>query len=550
MAVKHGVDIRKKLLSGVNKLADAVVVTLGPRGRNVCLEKAFGAPLVTKDGVSVAKEIELPDPWENMGARLVREVASKTSDDAGDGTTTATVLARVMFVEGMKLVSADFAPISLKKGMDKALAYLDEAICHQSFPVRSQEDIENVATISANGDEKIGKIVAEAVAKVGKDGVVNIEEGRTMDILLEATDGMMIDRGWISSAFMMDAENRCTVLENPYIFVTDMTISAIRPFIPALEKVIKESRAVLWIAPDFDGEALAALCANFGAKKLISQLVKAPAFGMQQTEILKDIAVLTGSTFISKEMGMTFNDVTLEMFGSARSVKITDKTTTIVDGAGTTEAIDARIEQIKAEVARTGSEFGREKLQDRLGKLLGGVCSIKVGANSEVVLKEIKARMEDALYATRAAISEGLVPGGGMSLIRAAKAIQEQAGAYRDGQMAEAPPFPLPEGDEEWAGFKLVLESCREPFDRILKNAGVKNPDKLLDAALDLEGGDEFTGVDVRTLEVTDLKMVGILDPTKVVRAALSNAVSVTGTMLTTEAAIRREPRESLGPSV
>lgn len=550
MAVKHGVDIRKKLLSGVNKLADAVVVTLGPRGRNVCLEKAFGAPLVTKDGVSVAKEIELHDPWENMGARLVREVASKTSDDAGDGTTTATVLARVMFVEGMRLVAADYAPLSLKRGMDKALAYLDEALFHQSFPVRSQEDIENVATISANGDEKIGKIVAEAVAKVGKDGVVNIEEGRTMDILLEATDGMMIDRGWLSPAFMMDSESRCSVLENPYIFVTDMTISAIRPFIPALEQVIKESRAVLWIAPDFDGEALAALCQNFGAKTLISQLVKAPAFGSQQVEILKDLAVLTGATFVSKEMGMTFSDVTLEMFGSARSVKITDKTTTIVDGSGTAEDIDARIERIKVEITRTGSEFDREKLQDRLGKLLGGVCSIKVGANSEVVLKEIKARMEDALYATRAAIDEGLVPGGGMSLIRAAKSVLERAEAFRNGQMTEAPPYPLPDGNEEWAGFKLVLEGCREPFDRILKNAGVKNPDKLLDAALGLEGGDEFTGVDARTLEVTDLKMVGILDPTKVVRAALSNAVSITGTMLTTEAAVRKTPRESLGPTV
>lgn len=548
MSVKHGTDIRNKLLRGVNQLADAVVVTLGPKGRNVCLEKSFGAPLVTKDGVSVAKEIELHDPWENMGARLVREVSSKTSDDAGDGTTTATVLARAMFVGGMKLITAGYAPISLKRGMDKAYMYLEEAIFNQSFPVRTQEDIESVATVSANGDAKIGKIVAEAVAKVGKDGVVNIEEGRSTDITIEATDGMKIDRGWLSPAFMMDPETYSSTLENPYVFVTDMTISAIRPFIPVLEQIVREGRPVLWIAPDFDGEALAALCQNFGAKTLISQLIKAPAFGHQQTELLKDLAVLTGATFVSKDMGMTFQDLTLEVFGSARTVRITDKATVIIDGGGTAEAIDGRIDQIKTEIARTGSEFDREKLQDRLGKLLGGVCSIKVGAHSELALKEIKARMEDALYATRAAIDDGLVPGGGMCLVRSSWMALERVEALRASQgaeEAEPPPYPLPEGTEEWEGFKMALAACREPFDAILKNAGVKNPDRFLDKIQ--ETGDEFTGVDARTMEITDLKMVGVLDPTKVVRAAISNAISLTGTLLTTEAAIRKETKTALG---
>lgn len=545
MAIKQGTQIRSKLLVGVNKLADAVIVTLGPKGRNVCLEKSFGAPLITKDGVSVAKEIELHDPWENMGARLVREVSSKTSDDAGDGTTTATVLARAMFVEGMKLITAGFAPILLKRGMDKAYMYLEEAIFNQSFPVRTQEDIEGVATVSANGDAKIGKIVAEAVAKVGKDGVVNIEEGKTTDISIEATDGMRIERGWLSPAFMTEPDSYSSTMENPYVFVTDITLSVIRPFLPILEQIVREGRPVLWIAPDFDGEALAALCQNFGAKVLHSQLIKAPAFGYQQTELLKDIAVLTGATFVSKEMGMSFQDLDISMFGTARSVKVTDKTTTIVDGGGTAEAIDERIAQIKNEIGRTGSEFDREKLQDRLGKLLGGVCSIKVGAPSELALKEIKARMEDALYATRAAIDDGLVPGGGMCLVRASWAAQDRVKTLQEGSTTEAPPTPLPENDDEWAGFKLVLGACREPFDAILKNAGVKNPDKYLDKVVEI--ADEFGGVDARTMEVTDLKMVGILDPTKVVRAALSNAVSLTGTLLTTEAAIRKENPTPMG---
>ena len=543
MPIKYGNDIRKRLLAGVNKLADAVVVTLGPRGRNVCLEKAFGAPLVTKDGVSVAKEIELPDPWENLGARLVREVASKTSDDAGDGTTTATVLARAMFTDANRLITAGMTPIAIKRGMDKALEYIERAIYDQSFPVRAQVDVEGVATVSANGDARIGKIVAEAVAKVGKDGVVNIEEGRETDIIIEATDGLQIDRGWLSSDFKTHPDENCSLLEDPFIFVTDMPLTAIRPLVPALERIVQERRPVVWIAPDFDGEALATLCQNFGAKVLLSQLVKAPAFGMQQTEILIDIATITGATFITKDLGMTLNDVTYESFGSARSVKITDKTTTIVDGGGSTEDIDSRIEQIKSQIAVAGSEFDREKLQERLGKLLGGVCSIKVGASSELELKEIKGRMEDALYATRAAIDEGLAPGGGMCLIRASRT----AAAWLEewSTKAEESPFPIPSNDDELAGFKLALEACYEPFSAIIKNGGFKNPDGLLDQVLAQE--DEFTGIDARTMTICNLKELGVLDPTKVVRSTISNAISLVGTMLTTEVAIYKTQKPDLG---
>jgi chaperonin GroEL len=544
MPIKHGSDIRNRLIAGVNKLADAVVVTLGPKGRNVALEKSFGAPLITKDGVSVAKEIELPDPWENLGARLIREVASKTSDDAGDGTTTATVLARAMLIEANKLIVAGMSPNSLKKGMDKALAYVEQGVYDQSFPVQSQVDVEGVATVSANGDSTIGKIVAEAVAKVGKDGVVNIEESRGLGIVIEATDGMKIESGLISPELRTDPQGDCSSLDNPYIFVTDMTLAMIRPFVNILEAIVKEQKPIIWIAPDFEGEALATLCQNFGAKVLISQLVKAPAFGMQQTELLIDIATLTGANLYTKDKGMTFQDVQLSDFGSCRTATLTTKATTLVDGGGTVEAIDSRIEQIKSQIERTGSEFDREKLQSRLGKLLGGVCSIKVGANSELELKEIKGRMEDALYATRAAIDEGLVPGGGMCLARASwvsKARLEDTYSEEN-----PPPFPLPEGEEETAGFKLVLNSCFEPFSAILLNAGVKNPDKYLDKIQETTE-DEFLGVNAQDLSIVNLKDAGVLDPTKVVRSTISNSVSLVGTMITTETGIYREAKPDLG---
>jgi chaperonin GroEL len=541
MPVKYGSDVRSRLLSGVNKLADAVVVTLGPKGRNVCIDKSFGAPLITKDGVSVAKEIELPDPWENLGARLIREVASKTSDDAGDGTTTATVLARAMFTEANKRLVAGMSPDNLSRGMNQALAYIERGIYDQSFPVKSREDVESIATVSANGDSNIGKIISEAVAKVGKDGVVNIEEGKGVGITIEATDGMRIESGLISSDFRTNPSDDCSDLENPYIFLTDMSLDMIRPFVGVLEAIANEHRPVIWIAPDFGGEALATLCQNFGAKILISQLVKAPSFGMSQFEILQDLAALTGATLFSKDLGMTFQGVTLEQFGTVRSAKITTKYMTLVEGGGSEEAIDLRIAQIKTQIERAGSEYDREKMQDRLGKLLGGVCSVKVGAHSELELKEIKARMEDALYATRAAIEEGLVPGGGMCLVRSSWAATTWLEFH-----GEETPYPLPSNEEELSGFKIVLEACLEPFRAILSNGGVRNPDKFLDKIQEASE-DEFLGVDAQTMTLVNLKGSGVLDPTKVVRSTISNAVSVISTMLMTETGIYHDTKPDLG---
>lgn len=537
MAIKYGTSVRKAILAGINKLADAVSVTLGPRGRNVCLEKAFGPPLITKDGVSVAKEIELQDPWENMGARLVREVAAKTSDDAGDGTTTATILARHLYANGMRLVEGGYTPISLKRGMDKAIPFIVDEIESISIPVKDQAAIEGVATISANGDTKIGKIIAEAVAKVGKDGIVNIEEGKTTDTVIEATDGMKIDRGWISPLFMTDPVTQSTTFENPYIFVTDIEMTLIRPFVKALEKISAEGRPVLWIAPDFDGEALQALCTNFGKKSLISMLVKAPGFGIQQVEILKDIAILTGATFVTKQLGMTFQDVTVEHFGRARSVKVDGKSTVIIDGGGKEDAVEGRIEQLRAEAGRAGSEYDRDKIQERLGKLLGGICSIRVGAASELELKEIKARMEDALYATKSAIDEGIVPGGGATYLRVGERVKAVLKAVAEDGFK--PSFPVPEGDEEIAGFNLVLQALQEPFRCIIENGG-ERADRLLDKVLEVveDGG----GINANTMELVDMAEAGIFDPTKVVRSAIVNAVSLTGTLLTTEAAIFKPP--------
>jgi chaperonin GroEL len=528
MAVLHGDEVRRKLLAGVNKLADAVVVTLGPRGRNVCLEKSYGAPLITKDGVSVAKEVELHDPYENMGARMVREASSKTSDDAGDGTTTATVLARAMVVEGMRLIAAGFAPIDIKRGMDAALTYLVEAIQLLSYPVESQADVEAIATQSANGDSEVGRIVAECVMKVGKDGIINIEEGKGTSIVIEATDGMRIDRGYMNSTFALDETSRQSLLENPLVFVTDMPITNLRPLLPLLESVAETGRPILWVAPDFEQESIAILYQNHARKIITSQPVKAPAFGYQQAEILKDIAALTGATLITKETGMTFRDVTVDMLGSALSIIVTDKHTTIVDGGGSDEDIDLRIATIRSQVEVSGSEFDREKLQERLGKLLGGICSIKVGAASELELRELKGRLEDALHATRAAIDDGLVPGGGICLARAAHASR---GAVEDIAQEERP------------GFKLVLDACITPFHAILKNAGVRNPDRLLDQVL--SDSNPFMGVDARTLEIVDMVEKGVLDPAKVVQSAVTNAVSVASTLLTTEAGIHKKPQPS-----
>lgn len=533
MPIENGAKARSKLLAGVNTLARTVAVTLGPRGRNVALAKNFGDPLVTKDGVSVAKEIELSDPWENMGALLVREVASKTSDDAGDGTTTATVLARFMFAEGMKFVTAGVPPVALKRGMDKASAWVVDQVVGLSIPVKSQADIENIATISANGDRVLGKLVADAVAKVGKDGVVNIEEGRGIESVLDAVDGMQWDQGYTSAVFANEGLD--AVYDSPAIMVTDYVVSACRPLLPMLEKLVESNTPLVIIAPNFEGEAPALFGQNNSQGRLKSVLIKAPGFGEKQKDYLRDIAILTGATLITKEQGMTFDSVfhgedPTECLGTCGRIRATSKQTTIIDGGGEPEDIEARINQIRAEMDRTGSEYDRDKLRERLGKLLGGVCVIKVGAATEVAMKELKARMEDALYATKASLDEGVVPGGGLALIRAAQRVRLLAA---DSTLEEE--VDIPTGDE-LVGWNLVLKACELPLWQIVENAGESGAVWVHR----VKEADEFVGVDATTMELKNLVDAGIIDPTKVVRSALVNAVSVSSTMLTTETLIRK----------
>ena len=534
-----GTEARKRMIDGVNALADAVKVTLGPRGRNVCMEKSFGNPLVTKDGVSVAKEIDLPDPWENIGARLVKEVASKTSDDAGDGTTTATVLAAYISNHGNRLVVAGMAPVPLKRGMDKAFTVIEDAIYGLSMAVRSQQDIQNVATISANGDIAIGKIIAEAVAKVGKDGVVNIEEGKSTETTIEATDGMKLERGWLNAAWCQDGSQE-VVLENPFVLVTDIAISSVRPFLGVLEELVKQRRPLLIVAPDFQGEAPATFYQNHAQGSLKSLLIKAPAFGYQQSEILKDVAALTGAEFISKDRGMNFENLTIEHLGACGAVKATAKDTILTEGAGSAELVQQRISQLKAEIERSGSEYDKDKLKERLGKLMGGVCVVKVGASSELAMKELKARIEDSLFATKASMDEGIVPGGGTTLVRAGARARDLLQAHQEGKDAG---FPMPEGTEEVAGYNLVLQACQEPLRQLVRNAGASGSvyvERMNDHA------DEQTGLDIVTMSWVNMFEAGIVDPTKVVRCALANAVSVASTLLTTQCIVRKpEPKPS-----
>lgn len=525
MPTKYGEESRALLMSGIDQLAHAVGVTLGPKGRNVCIQKLFGDPLITKDGVSVAKEVSLPDPWENMGAQLLMEAASKTSDDAGDGTTSATVLAHYLCKKGNALVSAGLAPVPLKRGMDLALAAVVEGVYEMAIPVQGEKDIENVATISANGDRELGKIVAGAVSKVGRDGVVNIEEGKAAHIEVDAVDGMTFDRGWVRPEFSTNGAD--IVYDEPFILVTDYKISAIRPLLPLLEAVLNtgEGRALVVIAPDFEGEAIPTFLQNFRQGGLKSVLVKAPGFGIHQPAILQDIAALTGATYIAKDKGMTFESVfsdgdPVAWLGSAARVRVTAKDTTILDGDGTEDEIEGRITQIKAELERTSSEYDSDKLRDRLGKLQGGVCVIKVGAASEVEMKELKARMEDALYATRASIDDGMVAGGGSTLIKVAQNI----------------PVPTDLGVEETAGFKLVLQACEAPLRRIVENAG-ENGAVWVDR---VRGAEDFWGVDATDMTLKNMLEAGIIDPAKVVISSIRNAVSVASTLLTTEAMIRK----------
>jgi chaperonin GroEL len=543
MSTRYGTDVRKRMLAGVNKLADAVAVTLGPRGRNVCLEKSFGSPLVTKDGVSVAKEINLPDPWEDMGAKLVKEVASKTSDEAGDGTTTATVLARHLLVEGVKLVEAGFAPVAMKKGMDKACTLIVDQVIGMSLPVKEQSHIENVATVSANGDREIGRLIAEAVAKVGKDGVVNIEEGRNDKTTIETTDGMKFDRGWAHPAFCLDQGNQESVFHDALVLVTDLDVSSIRPMIPFIESVLAERKPLFIVAPDFPGEALPTFIQNLQKGQFISVCVKAPGFGDNQRNMLEDIAILTGAEFVTKQKGMTLTvegGLSLAWLGRAGRIRVTGKDTIITDGGGSQEAIDARIESIKAEIARSGSEYDKDKLRERMGKLLGGICVVKVGASSEIAMKELKARMEDALYATKASIDEGVVPGGGVTLVRAAESVKMLVESKATGGLTEEelPASELPQSDDENAGFNLVLRACEQPFRQIVKNGG-KSGSVMVEKLKEQE--DEMVGLDVTDFQWKHMMEAGILDPVKIVRNTISNAVSIASTMLTTEAATRKD---------
>lgn len=539
MSTRFGTDARKRMLAGVNKLADAVVVTLGPKGRNVLLQKNFGAPTVTKDGVSVAKEIELNDPWENMGARLVREAASKTSEEAGDGTTTSTVLARYLFREGLKLVEAGFPPVALKRGMDKAFALLEEQVLASSLPVKTQENIAAVAALSANGDHEIGRIIAEAVAKVGKDGVVNIEEGKTAATVIETTDGMRLDKGWVNPAFCLDQEKQESVLLDPYILVTDLSISNVRPLVPLIEEVLNEGRGLFILAPDFSPDTIATFATNLQRQQFTSCLVKAPGFGAQQAHILRDVAVLTGAVLVTKDLGMSLESITKEHLGGASLVRVTAKDTLISDGGGSEEALSERIAELKSEIDRTGSEYDADKIRDRLGKLLGGVCVIRVGAHTETEMKELKARMEDALYATKSSIDEGVVVGGGTTFISSALRVEALIEMAQQGD-AEAQAFlegyALPNEQTEWEGFRLVLKACREPLRAICSNAG-QSPDLWVSR---VEEADEGYGLDASTFEIKPLLEAGVIDPAKVVRSALGNAVSVAGTMLTTEAMLRK----------
>jgi chaperonin GroEL len=521
MPIEYGSEARKKLLTGVDTLARTVAVTLGPRGRNVVLQKAFGDPLITKDGVSVAKEIELSDPFENMGAQLMREIASKTSDDAGDGTTTATVIGHYLFLKGMALVEAGIEPLALKRGMDAAARDVADAVIGLSRPVKGQSDIENIATISANGDRALGRVIADCVAKVGTDGVVTIEEGRGMKTEVDTVEGMKFDRGWVHSAFKRDNPSEVT-LDQCRVLVTDLKVSSPKALLPMLDRLLGEACPLLIIAPDFDPIAIATFVQNL--PKLKSCLVKAPGFGAAQHDVLEDIAALTGAQFITKTQGQNFDeafkDGDLSPLGLVGRVKITDQATTLMDGAGGEDAVETRIHQIKVQMEKSGSEYDRDKLKERLGRLQGGICIIKVGAATELEMKELKARMEDALYATRASIEEGIVAGGGIALIRAAQTVTTDM-----------------QGDE-LAGFQLVQRACAAPFQRIIDNAG--GPSQLLLHKVQ-ESEDRFVGVDAANgLGLKNMLDAGIIDPARVVRSAILNAVSAVGTMLTTECLIRK----------
>ncbi len=526
--IEYDVEARAKIKKGVDKLANAVKVTLGPKGRNVILEKKFGAPTVTKDGVSVAKEIELDDPVENMGAQMVREVASKTSDVAGDGTTTATVLAQAIYREGLKNVTAGANPMDLKRGIDISVTKIVEFLKTMSRPVEGRTEIAQVGSISANNDQTIGNLIADAMEKVGKDGVITVEESKSAETSLEVVEGMQFDRGYISPYFVTNAETMETELENPFILIHDKKISAMKDLLPVLEKVAQQGKALVIIAEDLEGEALATLVVNKLRGTLKVAAVKAPGFGDRRKAMLEDIAVLTNGTVISEERGFKLENATIAYLGQAAKIVIDKDNCTIVEGAGKTEDIKKRINEIKVQIDKTTSDYDKEKLQERLAKLSGGVAVLKIGASTEIEMKEKKARVEDALHATRAAVEEGIVPGGGVAFVRAISILDKLKG----------------DNEDQTTGIQIIRKSLEEPLRQIVFNAGLEGSVILQKVR---EGKDDF-GFNAATEKYENLVKAGVIDPTKVTRTALENAASVSALLLTTEAVVyeQKEKEKSM----
>ncbi|MDE0539703.1 MAG: chaperonin GroEL [Rhodospirillales bacterium] len=521
--VKFEADARQRMLAGVDVLADAVKVTLGPKGRNVVLEKSFGAPRITKDGVTVAKEIELSDKFENMGAQMVREVASKTNDEAGDGTTTATVLAQSIVREGVKAVSAGMNPMDLKRGIDLAVVAVIEDLKKRSKKVSTSEEIAQVGTISANGESEIGNMIADAMGKVGNEGVITVEEAKSLQSTLEVVEGMQFDRGYTSPYFVTNAEKMICELESPYILIHEKKLSSLQPMLPVLEAVVQSGRPLLIIAEDIEGEALATLVVNKLRGGLKVAAVKAPGFGDRRKAMLEDIAILTKGQVISEDLGIKLENVALDMMGSAKRIVITKEETTIVEGTGKKADIEGRCNQIRQQIEETTSDYDREKLQERLAKLAGGVAVLNIGGATEVEVKERKDRVDDALNATRAAVEEGIVAGGGVALLRATKALDKTK----------------PENDDQRVGVDIVRRALQTPVRQIAENAGV---DGAVVAGKLLENSKDNIGFDAQTLEYTDLVAAGIVDPTKVVRAEITDAASIAGLLVTTEAMVAEKP--------
>jgi len=521
--VRFSQDARERILKGINVLTDAVTVTLGPKGRNVVLEKSFGAPTVTKDGVTVAKEIELEDKFENMGAQMVKEVASKTSDVAGDGTTTATVLARSIYTEGIKMVAAGHDPMSLKRGIDRAVAAVSNELKNLSKPTKDRREIAQVGTISANNDSTIGDIIAEAMEKVGKEGVITVEEAKGLETTLEVVEGMQFDRGYLSPYFVTDPERMEAKLEDAYVLIHEKKISSMKDLLPILETIAKTGKPFLLVAEDIDGEALATLVVNKLRGTLACTAVKAPGFGDRRRAMLEDIAILSGGKVIAEELGIKLESITLQDLGRAKRIVVDKDNTTIIDGAGKKADIEGRIKQLRAQIEETTSDYDREKLQERLAKLVGGVAVIRVGAATEMEMKEKKARVEDALHATRAAVEEGVVPGGGVALIRALSSLDN-----------------LRASEHEKVGINIIRKALEDPARWIASNAGWEGS-VVVDKIMNSKGA---FGFNAASEEFEDLMKAGIIDPTKVVRSALQNAASVAGLLLTTECMVAEKPEE------